>query len=91
MAAYGAYLLIPLGGERDVSLGLYYTTAAAQLGSKISAYHLGNAFKERNYGLPRDEAQARFWLKRVIDDKYEDSSIDPDTAACAENLLRELS
>ena len=42
-------------------------TEAAHLGSDVAACNLGEAFFKGEYGLPKDPARARFWLKKIVD------------------------
>ena len=77
MAAYGHCLLNGVGGTPIPALGLIYTTLAADRGSRLAAYTLCLAYLKGHYGVPRDTAQAKFWLSKVVDDggyKYDDLS-----------------
>ena len=56
-------------GHKNISLGLVYLTDAAHLGSNHAAYKLGSAFYHGRFGLPRDPKQARFWLKKAVDEE----------------------
>ena len=67
MASYGEYLIKGLGGEPILTLGFVYTTRAAEGGSNLAAYLLGRAFEKGKHGLPRDTAQAKYWLGKVVD------------------------
>ena len=52
-------------------------TEAAYLGSDVGALLLGKSFAKGLYGLSKDPARARFWLRKADHDE-------------AEDLLREL-
>ena len=67
MAAFGECLLLGIGGPQDNALGLVNVTEAAYLGSDVGVMKLGRAFYNGKYGLPRDAARAKFWLKKIID------------------------
>ena len=67
MAFYGEWLTKGIGGEPIPTLGIVYTTRAAEGGSNLSAYQLGVAFLEGKHGLPKDTAQAKYWLGKVAD------------------------
>ena len=67
MAAFGECLLLGIGGPQDNALGLVNVTEAAYLGSDVGVMKLGRAFYNGKYGLPRDPARAKFWLKKIID------------------------
>ena len=63
---------------------------AAGLGSDVGAYHLGQVFFNGNCGLPKDPAQARFWLKKIVDGECEVKHLHPDYITEAAGWLREL-
>ena len=67
MAAFGECLLLGIGGPQDNALGLVNVTEAAYLGSDVGVMKLGRAFYNGKYGLPRDPARAKFWLKKIIE------------------------
>ena len=67
MAAFGECLLLGIGGPQDNALGLVNVTEAAYLGSDVGVMKLGRGFYNGKYGLPRDPARAKFWLKKIID------------------------
>ena len=77
-------------GHKNISLGLVYLTDAAHLGSNHAAYKLGDAFAHGKYGLPKDSVQARFWLKKAVDEecKFDHLATTGDYLAAA--WLREL-
>ena len=67
MAAFGECLLLGIGGPQDNALGLVNVTEAAYLGSDVGVMKLGRAFYNGKYGLPRDPARAKFWLKKIVE------------------------
>ena len=69
MATLGYVLWTGIGGEQNDSLGVYYITSAARLGSDLAAFNLGFAFKKGLYGLPVDVKQARFWFTQIAEGK----------------------
>ena len=67
MSAFGECLLLGIGGPQDNALGLVNVTEAAYLGSDVGVMKLGRAFYNGKYGLPRDPARAKFWLKKIVE------------------------
>ena len=89
MARFGEFLLCGLGGPQNTALGLVYSTDAAHLGSDMGAFKLGKAFFKGKHGLPKDPVQARFWLKKVVDE-CEHKHLNREGKAEAAAWLREL-
>ena len=92
MAIFGQYLLFGDGGPQDTVLGLVNAAQAAELGSDLGAFLLGEAFFNGYNGLPKDPARARFWLKKVVDGECTHKHVDRDDIALAKaaEWLREL-
>ena len=90
MAAFGEFLLRGTGGPKDNTLGLVTLTQAAELGSDLGAYYLGWAFFKGKYSLPKDPAQARFWLKRIADGECKFKQLGEMGYEVAAGWLREL-
>ena len=90
MVSYGECLLRGIGGPKDITFGAVNVTQAAELGSSLGAYLLGRAFFKGRYGLPKDPAQARFWLKKIVDGECEVKHLHPDYITEAAGWLREL-
>ena len=65
-------------------------TQAAELGSEYGAYLLGKAFMTGFWGLPKDHARARFWLRKVADDECAHKHLSDSAIADAAKWLREL-
>ena len=93
MASYGEYLMKGLGGEPIPTLGVVYTTRAAEGGSNLAAYLLGRAFEKGKHGLPRDTAQAKYWLGKVVDGSCpkKHSSLKNEHVESAKKMLDSLS
>ncbi len=90
MGTFGEYLLLGIGGPRDNALGLVNVTAAAELGSSLGAYYLGWAFFKGKYGLPKDPARARFWLKKAAEGECKYKHLTDEAIAEAAKWLGEL-
>lgn len=91
MACFGAEcLLCGIGGPKDNVLGLVNVTEAAHLGSNLAAYRLGWAFFEGGHGLSKDPVRARYWLKKVVDDRCEHKHLQQKNITEAAEWLREL-
>ena len=90
MAGFGGCLLYGLGGPKNTSLGWVYITDAAHLGSNLGAYRLGWAFFNGFWGLPKDPARARSWLKKVVDGECEHKHLNSRWIASPAEMLREL-
>ena len=90
MAAFAEFLLRGTGGPKDNTLGLVTLTQAAELGSDLGAYYLGWAFSKGKYSLPKDPAQARFWLKRIADGECKFKQLGEMGYEVAARWLREL-
>jgi TPR repeat protein len=67
MEMFSSYLLNGIGGPQDNIFGIMNLTQAAELGSKMGAYSLVDAFRQGLHGLPKDPARARYWLNRAED------------------------
>ena len=90
LAYLGECLLRGIGGPKDNVLGLVNVTEAAHLGSNLGAYRLGWAFFEGGHGLPKDTVRARYWLKKVVDDRCEHKHLQQKNITEAAEWLREL-
>ena len=90
MAVFGEYLLVGYGGPKNTALGLVISTDAAHLGSNFAACNLGEAFFHGKYNLPKDPAQARFWLKKVADGECKIKHLNDEWIAKSAAMLREL-
>jgi hypothetical protein len=82
MAQYGESLMKGFGGEPIPTLGIVYTTRAAEGGSDLAAYQLGMAFWKGKHGLPQDTAHAKYWLGKVADGSCPVKTLKKD---CVEN------
>ena len=90
MANFGQCLLSGIGGPQNYALGLVNVTEAAGLGSEVGAFLLGEAFFKGGFGLPKDPARARYWLKKVVEGECEYKHLTDPAIAEAANWLREL-
>jgi len=90
MANFSVYLLFGLGGPQDDTLGSVNLMDSAHLGSCVGAYLLGEAFLDGKYGLPKDPARAKFWLKKVADGECEVKHLSDYAYAKAKEWLRQL-
>ena len=90
VAMFGSYLLRGLGGPQDDVFGLVNVTEAAGLGSDVGACNLGEAFFQGNFGLPKDLARARYWLKKVVDGECAHKHLSDKWMATSAERLREL-
>jgi len=70
--------------------GIVNVTEAVGLGSDVAAYILGEAFFKGKFGLPKDPAQARFWLKKVADGECKIKHLNSRWIANSAEMLREL-
>ena len=89
MARFGECLLCGKGGPKNHAHGLVMVTHAAGLGSDVGAYHLGQVFFKGCCGLPKDPAQARFWLEKAVGE-CEYNNLNDGSLAKAAEWLREL-
>ena len=78
MACLGSYMLKGEGGPSIPVLGLVYVTRASEA-SDVAAYLLGMAFVKGIYGLPKDSAQAKHFLRKVVEGECEFKHL---TAVC---------
>ena len=65
-------------------------TQAAELGSDIGAYRLGKAFFKGTWGLSKDPARARYWLKKIADGECAHKHLNNKAKATAAEWLRAL-
>ena len=91
MAAFGEYLLKGLGGPSIPVVGVFYTSRAVERGSNVAAFLLGKAFMNGHYGLPRDEVQAKRFLRKVVENKCEIKHLNKKACERAKRLFEELS
>ena len=90
MAACGECLLSGVGGPQNTALGLVLVSQAAALGSELGAIKLSRAFLFGLWGLSKDPARARFWLKKIVDEDCEYKHLSAAARARAAGLLQEL-
>ena len=90
MANYGEYLMKGFGGEPIPTLGLVYITRAAEGGSNLASYRLGTAFLKGKYGLPKDTAQAKYWLYKVVDLSCPEKHLKPALVESAKKMLNAI-
>jgi len=90
MGQFGGYLLEGRGGPVDTALGLVYASQSAMLGSDFGAYYLGKAFHLGRYGVRRDPAQARFWLRKIVSGECEFNHLNYKSVQRPARWLREL-
>ena len=90
IAAIGECVLHGIGGSTDTSLGLVVITEAATKGSDYAAWVLGKAFFKGTYDLPKDRVQARFWLKKAVDEECKFDHLATTGEYLAAAWLREL-
>ena len=62
-------------------------TRAAELGSDVGAYFLGFAVFKGGYGLPKDPARSRYWLKKVVDGECEFKHVQAECISKAAGML----
>ena len=89
-ASFGHFLLDGLGGPQDDVFGVMNVTEAAGLGSDLGAMKLSRGFFKGKYGLPKHPARALYWLKKVVDGKFEYKHLTDTARADAARMLREL-
>ena len=89
LAKLGEFLLLGIRSPVNNVLGIMNLTEAAHMGTDFAAYMLGEAFFKGEYGLPKDPARARFWLKKVTDGECK-GKIYPSGPAVAAGYLRLL-
>ena len=90
LSYFGRCLLRGTGGPQNNALGLVYFTDAAHLGSNHAAFKLGEAFFKGTHDLPKDRVQARFWLKKALDDECEVKHLSDKGISRAKKWLRAL-
>ena len=87
MARYGECLTKGLGGEPIPTLGIYYTTRAAEAGSNFAAHQLGMDFLKGKRGLPEDLIYAKYWLGKVADGSCPVKNLKEETVENAKSVL----
>ena len=65
-------------------------TEAAGLGSDFGAGLLGSYYYNGSYGLPKDPARARYWLKKLVDGECKFKYLADSAKADAAEWLRKL-
>mmetsp|Transcript_14067 Transcript_14067/g.41924 ORF Transcript_14067/g.41924 Transcript_14067/m.41924 type:complete len:279 (+) Transcript_14067:286-1122(+) len=68
MGAFGECLVLGIGGPAIPALGLVWASQAAALGSQGGAMLLGAAFLRGKWGVPTDKEQAKFWLRKLVNE-----------------------
>ncbi len=72
MTWYGIELIEGELTTRDLETGMAWLLRAAEAGNRWAIYDLGNLYDEGWYGLPRDEAKALHWKRKLaIRGEYE--------------------
>mmetsp|Transcript_32290 Transcript_32290/g.69949 ORF Transcript_32290/g.69949 Transcript_32290/m.69949 type:complete len:95 (+) Transcript_32290:255-539(+) len=67
MAMTGDYIAEGYGVRTNVSHGLMLTMSAAERGSDVACYFLGEWHRDGTTGLPKDKKEAIYWYKRATD------------------------
>ena len=86
----GIDLLKGIGGPEENAFGIMNVAQAAELGSDVGAYILGEAFFHGRYNLPNDPVRARFWLEKVVHGECEIKHLGDEGIAKSAEMLREL-
>ena len=79
-----------IGGPEENAFGIMNVAQAAELGSDVGAYILGEAFFHGRYNLPNDPVRARFWLEKVVNGECAHKHMGDNGKAKAAGWLREL-
>ena len=91
LACIGEHLLKGMGGPSSPVLGLVYITRAAAAGSDVAAYILGKAFVTGKYGLPENNVQAKYYLRKVVEGECEFKHLIDASHTAAKEFLEKLS
>ena len=90
LACFGNCLLRDIGGPQDNVFGVMNVTQAAELGTDVGAILLGSGFFGGIWGLPKDPARSRCWLKKVVDGECKIKALHSANIATAAKMLRVL-
>ena len=90
LACIGEHLLKGIGGASSPVLGLVYITRAAAAGSDVAAYILGKAFVTGKYGLPKNNVQAKYYLRKVVEGECEFKHLKETSHTQAKAFLEQL-
>ena len=91
MACFCDCLLGGIGGSSNSVVGVLYAGRAAERGSNLASYLLGEGYAKGHYGLPRDEVQAKRFLRKVVENKCEIKHLNKKACERAKRLFEELS
>merc|ERR1712151_1060239 len=67
MASAGYCLTGGVGVEKNVAHGMNLLSVAAAMGLDAACYRLGKFYFKALHGLPKDKAEAKYWLTKAID------------------------
>jgi TPR repeat protein len=90
MAAFGLFLLNDTSGPSISSLGVFYTSQKAWLGSEQAVFDIGMAFMKGLYDLPQDSVQTKRHLRQVLKEKCDHEELNQEGRDQAKQFLLKL-
>merc|ERR1712151_351398 len=90
MANAGIYLAEGVGVEKNAAHGMNLTSVAAAMGSDIACYLLGIFYFKGLHGLPKDKAEAKYWLTKATDGSCSSKHLNDASKEEAKKWLEEI-
>merc|ERR1712151_690535 len=90
MANAGIYLAEGVGVEKNAAHGMNLTSVAAAMGSVVACYILGIFYFKGLHGLPKDKAEAKYWLTKATDGSCSSKHLNDASKEEAKKWLEEI-
>merc|ERR1712151_1012978 len=90
MASAGCCLAEGVGVEKNAAHGMNLTSVAAAMGSDVPCYRLGIFYFKGLYGLPKDKAEAKYWLTKATDGSCSSKCLSDSRKEKAKKWLEEI-
>merc|ERR1712232_1137291 len=90
MASAGYCLTGGVGVEKNVAHGMNLTSVAAAMGSDVACYLLGIFYFKALHGLPKDKAEAKYWLTKATDGSCSSKHLNDASKEEAKKWLEEI-
>merc|ERR1712125_82040 len=90
MANAGIFLTEGVGVEKNAAHGMNLTSVAAAMGSDVACYRLGIFYFKGLYGLPKDKAEAKYWLTKATDGSCSSKHLNDASKEEAKKWLEEI-
>merc|ERR1712151_1206145 len=90
MANAGYCLTEGVGVEKNVAHGMNLLSVAAAMGLDAACYFLGKFYFKALHGLPKDKAEAKYWLTKATDGSCSTKHLNDASKEKAKKWLEEI-